>query len=246
MVVDGDALRSVVHGRSIRETVTESYLDELVSLMLKCRAVICCRMAPMQKAEIVELVQGFGAGDHIVLTIGDGANDVPMIQAANVGVGITGREGMQAASASDYSIGQFHFLRRLLFVHGSWNLERSVKVILYSLYKNICFGIIEFWFAFFSAFSNQTIFDRWTIVMFNVICTAWPPVIIGLFDRPIRARMLIDKPSLYQLVQKRAFSNVVSFQPRCFICFSEIRFVDWSRRVAFLDAFLPVICRYWN
>jgi phospholipid-transporting ATPase len=83
-----------------------------------------------------------------------------MIQAANVGVGLTGEEGMQAASASDYSIAQFHFLRRLLLVHGTWNFERSVKVILYSFYKNICLYIIELWFAFFSAFSGQTIFDR--------------------------------------------------------------------------------------
>lgn len=128
------------------------------SLAWICRAVVCCRMTPMQKAEVVELIQSFG--DHIVLAVGDGANDVAMIQAANVGVGITGEEGMQAASASDYSIGQFHFLRRLLFVHGTWNFERSVKVILYSFYKNICLYIIELWFAFFSAFSGQTIFDR--------------------------------------------------------------------------------------
>jgi phospholipid-transporting ATPase len=83
-----------------------------------------------------------------------------MIQAANVGVGITGEEGMQAASASDYSIGKFHFLRRLLLVHGTWNFERSVKVILYSYYKNICLCLMGLCYAFFSGFSGQTIFDR--------------------------------------------------------------------------------------
>jgi phospholipid-transporting ATPase len=98
-------------------------------------------------------------GKHIVLAVGDGANDVAMIQAANIGVGITGKEGMQAASASDYSIGQFHFLRKLLFVHGTWNLERSVKLILYIFYKNVCFCIVELCFAFFGAFSGQTLFD---------------------------------------------------------------------------------------
>jgi len=66
-----------------------------------------------------------------------------MIQAANVGIGISGQEGLQAASASDYSIAQFHFLRRLLLVHGAWNFHRTVKVILYSFYKNICLYIIE-------------------------------------------------------------------------------------------------------
>lgn len=84
-------------------------------------------------------------GDHVVLAVGDGANDVAMIQAANVGIGISGEEGLQAASASDYAIPRFHFLRRLLLVHGAWNYDRSVKVILYSFYKNICLYIIELW-----------------------------------------------------------------------------------------------------
>ncbi|KAI6188055.1 Phospholipid-transporting ATPase [Aphelenchoides besseyi] len=196
LVVSGDALREAVNGEARRLFASLAWL---------CRAVVCCRMTPMQKAEVVELVQSIG--DHIVLAVGDGANDVAMIQAANVGVGITGEEGMRAASASDYSIAQFHFLRRLLLVHGTWNFERSVKVILYSFYKNICLYIIELWFAFFSGFSGQTIFDRWTIAMFNVIFTAWPPVIIGLFDRPISARTMMKNPQLYNIFQQRAFSN---------------------------------------
>jgi phospholipid-transporting ATPase len=117
LVISGDALRESVNGEARR----------LLGLLAQtCRAVVCCRMTPMQKAEVVELVQSFGK--HIVLAVGDGANDVAMIQAANVGVGITGEEGMRAASVSDYSIAQFHFLRRLLLVHGTWNYERSVKV----------------------------------------------------------------------------------------------------------------------
>ena len=95
----------------------------------------------MQKAEVVELIKQ--STNEIVLAVGDGANDVAMIQAANVGVGISGQEGMQAASASDYAIGQFRFLRRLLLVHGACNFHRTVKVILYSFYKNICLYIIE-------------------------------------------------------------------------------------------------------
>ena len=77
------------------------------------------------------------------MAIGDGANDVSMIQAAHVGIGIYGREGMQALAASDYAIGQFRFLSKLLFVHGIWNYKRLCKVILYSFYKNICLYVIE-------------------------------------------------------------------------------------------------------
>lgn len=158
-MVSGEALREVVVGEARQLFATLAWL---------CRSVVCCRMTPMQKAEVVDLVRSFG--EHIVLAIGDGANDVAMLQAANVGVGLTGEEGMQAASASDYSIGQFHFLQRLIFVHGTWNFERTVKVILFSFYKNIILCIIELWFAFFSAFSGQTIFDRFELSNVASIC----------------------------------------------------------------------------
>jgi phospholipid-transporting ATPase len=202
-------------------------------------------MTPMQKAEVVELIQSLG--DHIVLAVGDGANDVAMIQAANVGVGITGEEGMQAASASDYSIGQFHFLRRLLLVHGTWNFERSVKVILYSFYKNICLYIIELWFAFFSAFSGQTIFDRWTIAMFNVIFTAWPPVIIGLFDRPISSRTMMSNPALYPIFQQKAFSDTVCETFKSILCIIlEICSLDCDIVMALHSALFPFLCGCWK
>jgi phospholipid-transporting ATPase len=70
----------------------------------------------LKKAEIVEIVKTLSGGT--VLAVGDGANDVAMIQVANVGVGITGEEGLQAASASDYSIGQFQYLQQLILIHG--------------------------------------------------------------------------------------------------------------------------------
>ncbi|VDK57116.1 unnamed protein product, partial [Cylicostephanus goldi] len=105
-----------------------------------------------------------------------------------------------------YAIPRFHFLRRLLLVHGAWNHDRSVKVILYSFYKNICLYIIELWFAIFSAWSGQTIFERWTIGLFNVIFTAFPPIVLGLFDRPVAADQMMRYPSLYHSFQKRSFS----------------------------------------
>lgn len=151
----------VIDGKSLLHALTGEARKHFGDLALRCHAVVCCRMSPMQKAEVVEMVRKLAK--HVVLAIGDGANDVAMIQAANVGIGISGEEGLQAASASDYAIPRFHFLRRLLLVHGAWNHDRSVKVILYSFYKNICLYIIELWFAIFSAWSGQTIFERWTI-----------------------------------------------------------------------------------
>ncbi|CAB3401820.1 unnamed protein product [Caenorhabditis bovis] len=194
----------VIDGKSLLHALTGEARRHFGELALRCHAVVCCRMSPMQKAEVVEMVRKMSK--MVVLAIGDGANDVAMIQAANVGVGISGEEGLQAASASDYAIPRFHYLRRLLLVHGAWNHDRSVKVILYSFYKNICLYIIELWFAIFSAWSGQTIFERWTIGMFNVIFTAWPPVVLGLFDHPVPAEQIMKYPALYASFQKRAFS----------------------------------------
>lgn len=84
----------------------------------------------------------------ILLAIGDGANDVSMIQAAHVGVGISGVEGLQAARAADVAIGQFRYLRKVLLVHGSWNYHRISRVILYSFYKNIALYMTQFWVSY--------------------------------------------------------------------------------------------------
>lgn len=98
-------------------------------------------------------------------------------KAAHVGVGISGMEGRQAACSSDYAIGQFRFLNKLLLVHGAWNYNRLTKLILYSFYKNVCLYLIQFWFAIVSGFSGQVVFERWTIGLYNVVS-----MIDGLLD----------------------------------------------------------------
>lgn len=101
------------------------------------------RVSPLQKALVVKLVKRNLKA--ILLAIGDGANDVSMIQAAHVGVGISGVEGLQAARSADVAIGQFRYLRKLLLVHGAWSYQRISKVILYSFYKNIALYMTQFW-----------------------------------------------------------------------------------------------------
>jgi phospholipid-transporting ATPase len=94
------------------------------------------------------------------LAIGDGANDVNMINAASIGIGISGLEGQQAARASDYSIGQFKHLKNLLFVHGREAYRRNSYLIGYMFYKNVIFVFPIFWYGFFSAFSGTAIYDN--------------------------------------------------------------------------------------
>ncbi|VDO69688.1 unnamed protein product [Heligmosomoides polygyrus] len=118
---EGRNFVTVIDGKSLVHAMVGECRPYFGDLALRCRAVVCCRMCPMQKAEVVEMVQA--VGNHIVLAVGDGANDVAMIQAANVGVGISGEEGLQAASASDYAIPRFHFLRRLLLIWSTFRFR---------------------------------------------------------------------------------------------------------------------------
>ncbi|GAB0180423.1 phospholipid-transporting ATPase IB [Grus japonensis] len=132
LIIDGHTLKY-----ALSFEVRQSFLD----LALSCKAVICCRVSPLQKSEIVDMVKKHV--NAITLAIGDGANDVGMIQTAHVGVGISGNEGMQATNCSDYAIAQFSYLEKLLLVHGAWSYNRVTKCILYCFYKNVVLYIIE-------------------------------------------------------------------------------------------------------
>jgi phospholipid-translocating ATPase len=124
IVIDGESLKLVLH---------ESLKQKFLLLCKQCRSVLCCRVSPSQKAAVVSMVKK--GLDCLTLAIGDGANDVAMIQEAHVGVGIAGLEGRQAVMSSDYAIGQFRFLTRLVLVHGRWSYRRLAETIANFFYK---------------------------------------------------------------------------------------------------------------
>lgn len=137
----GKELALMITGQALEMLNKESgrLVRDLLPVAKECQVVIACRVSPLQKAELVKLVRQNvdvpGASSRpVTLSIGDGANDVPMIQEAQVGVGICGREGRQAVNASDFAIAQFCFLRRLLLVHGRWNYRRASKFVLYTFW----------------------------------------------------------------------------------------------------------------
>lgn len=140
---ENEPLALVIDGHSLKFALEKDIELTLLELACMCKAVVCCRVSPLQKALVVKLVKKHKKA--ILLAIGDGANDVSMIQAAHVGVGINGLEGMQAARSSDFAISQFRYLRKLLLVHGAWSYQRLSKLILYSFYKNICLYMTQFW-----------------------------------------------------------------------------------------------------
>ncbi|XP_062992468.1 phospholipid-transporting ATPase IA isoform X1 [Elgaria multicarinata webbii] len=215
----GDALRKendfalIIDGKTLKYALTFGVRQYFLDLALSCKAVICCRVSPLQKSEVVEMVKK--QVKVVTLAIGDGANDVSMIQTAHVGIGISGNEGLQAANSSDYSIAQFKYLKNLLLVHGAWNYSRIAKCILYCFYKNIVLYIIEIWFAFVNGFSGQILFERWCIGLYNVMFTAMPPLTLGIFERSCRKENMLKYPELYKTSQNALDFNSKVFWVHC-------------------------------
>ncbi|KAI9485043.1 hypothetical protein BDB00DRAFT_773719 [Zychaea mexicana] len=204
-----EPLALVIEGKSLTFALEKDLEKTFYELAIKCKAVVCCRVSPLQKALVVKLVKKFSKS--ILLAIGDGANDVSMIQAAHVGVGISGVEGLQAARSADFSIAQFRFLRKLLLVHGSWAYQRLSKMIFYYFYKNVALYLTQFWYTIFNGFSGQTLYESWTMSCFNVIFTILPPMVIGIFDQFAAARLLDKYPQMYMLGQSNEFFNQKRF-----------------------------------
>ncbi|KAL5980614.1 Phospholipid-transporting ATPase 3 [Asimina triloba] len=201
--VSGPKMALIIDGKCLMYALDPNLRVTLLNLSLNCSSVVCCRVSPLQKAQVTSLVKK--GARKITLSIGDGANDVSMIQAAHVGVGISGLEGMQAVLASDFAIAQFRFLTDLLLVHGRWSYLRICKVVTYFFYKNLTFTLTQFWFTFQTGFSGQRFYDDWFQSLYNVIFTALPVIILGLFDQDVSASLSKKYPQLYKEGIRNAF-----------------------------------------
>ncbi|WVZ85067.1 hypothetical protein U9M48_032027 [Paspalum notatum var. saurae] len=196
-VLDGCAL----------EIILKHSKESFTRLAMLSRTAICCRMTPLQKAQLVAILKSAG---YLTLGIGDGGNDVRMIQEANIGVGISGREGLQAARAADYSIGKFKFLRRLILIHGRYSYNRTAFISQYSFYKslNICF--IQILFAFLSGLSGTSLFNSTSLMAYNVFYTSLPVMTI-IFDKDISETTVLQHPQILQHSQAGRLLNPITF-----------------------------------
>ena len=197
LVIDGPALIVAMNSE------VQPYLLRFTQC---CKAVVGCRVSPDQKRQMVNMVKTKVTGVK-TLAIGDGANDVAMIQAAHVGIGISGQEGMQAVNASDYAIAQFKYLRRLLLVHGRWNYRRMSRLVCYIFYKNIVMAIVQFWYAFQTGFSGQKFYFEGGIQLFNIAYTCFPVMLLGVFDKDVEEKIILKYPQLYNNGIRDAFFN---------------------------------------
>ncbi|KAK3266342.1 hypothetical protein CYMTET_8964 [Cymbomonas tetramitiformis] len=174
----------------------ETLHDPFLQALLTAHAIVACRASPAQKAWVVELVRG-GCPHEVTLAIGDGANDVPMLRAAHIGVGLCGQEGLQAALASDFSFAKFRFLSRLLFLHGHWNYYRLGTMVAYNIYKNAVFVLLLMFFLPFNGYSAIAAIDEWNLVLYSMLYTSLPTIAAGLLDQDVSEDSLLTHPELY-------------------------------------------------
>ncbi|KUJ23533.1 P-type ATPase-like protein [Mollisia scopiformis] len=187
IVIDGDSLKLVLD---------ERLRQKFLLLCKQCKSVLCCRVSPAQKAAVVAMVKT--GLDVMTLSIGDGANDVAMIQEADVGVGIAGEEGRQAVMSADYAIGQFRFLQRLVLVHGRWSYRRLGEMIANFFYKNIVWTFTIFWYQIFCSFDMTYLYDYTYILLFNLAFTSVPVVFMGVLDQDVNDKVSLAVPQLYR------------------------------------------------
>lgn len=202
VVVDGQTLSGIESDVTMMDMFTE--------LGCVADAVVCCRASPAQKAKLVEVVK-HKFPRQVTLAIGDGANDIAMIQSADIGVGITGKEGLQAARSLDYLIAQFRYLVKLLLVHGRYNYVRTTKFVIFTFYKEFMFYLLQAVFQSQTLFTGTLLYEPWSLLMFNTLFTSLPVLCVGIVEKDLRPATLIANPQLYRQGRENRSFNVPIF-----------------------------------
>uniref|UniRef100_A0A671NNP2 Phospholipid-transporting ATPase n=1 Tax=Sinocyclocheilus anshuiensis TaxID=1608454 RepID=A0A671NNP2_9TELE len=189
LVISGDSL----------EVCLRYYEHEFVELACQCPAVVCCRCSPTQKAQIVRLLQQHT--DNRTCAIGDGGNDVSMIQAADCGIGIEGKEGKQASLAADFSITQFKHIGRLLMVHGRNSYKRSAALGQFVMHRGMIISTMQAVFSSIFYFASVPLYQGFLMVGYATIYTMFP-VFSLVLDQDVKPEMALLYPELYKDLTK--------------------------------------------
>ncbi|XP_076880679.1 phospholipid-transporting ATPase IC [Brachyhypopomus gauderio] len=199
----------VVDGFELVELIkTPEEGARFVSLSNQCQSVLCCRVTPGQKADVVQLVRKYSSS--ITMAIGDGANDVNMIKTAHIGVGVCGVEGGQAVQNADFVLPQFSFLRRLLLVHGRWSYRRICSFLHYFLYKTTSFALVHIWYSLYNGFSAQPMYESWFIALYTIMYTSLPVKCLGIFEQDMSCESSLRWPEVYSAGQRNDLLNPLS------------------------------------
>nr|AVM41535.1 putative calcium-transporting ATPase 5 [Ganoderma lucidum] len=189
------AFAVVIDGDTLHHALSPELKPLFLALSTQCETVVCCRVSPAQKALVVHLVKE--GKNAMTLSIGDGANDVAMIQEANIGCGLLGHEGSQAAMSADYAFGQFRFLTKLLLVHGRWSYQRVADMHANFFYKNVIWTFAMFWFMIFNSFDATYLYQYTFVLLCNLAFTSLPVIALGAFDQDLNAKAALAFPQLY-------------------------------------------------
>lgn len=189
-----------IDGGTLSLLFKENFEEPFRDICMQCDAVLCCRMSPAQKALVVRLVKS-SESKPMTAAIGDGANDVSMIQEAHVGLGIFGKEGRNAAISADFAFAKFKYVKRILLVHGYLYYTRAANLVQYFFYKNLAFSICQFYYAFFNAFSTTSLYDSFVLNMYNVFYTSAPILLFGLCEQKVAINKLESNPYLYTTIK---------------------------------------------
>jgi len=229
--------------------------ETFTNIVINCDAVICCRVTPKQKAEMVRIVKV--KTQKVTLAIGDGANDVNMIQTANIGIfrtyihfltligiGVYGHEGVQAVQASDYAIPEFKNIWRLLLVHGRWSYLRIAEMILYFFYKNMLFTLPQFFFAFINGFSGTTIYDDYYVTTYNLVFTALPLLVKAVLEKDVDYKIRLPKAKITKSKLYVESPKIKAYIPPLYgynkkgLIFTYPNFVYWVGKGVFMAVIL--------
>jgi phospholipid-translocating ATPase len=208
----------VIDGPSF-EIGFESSKEALTEVMTNATKVIFCRMTPLQKAQVVQMIKSSKKRVGVTCAVGDGGNDVAMINEAHIGIGIIGKEGRQAARASDFAIARFKFLQKVILVHGYWYYYRLANLILYFFYRGVYFVFIIFLFGFECVFSINTIYDSIFVMLFAMLLTSVPILLYGLTEQPISPEQLLKNPVYYLSLRKNSYFDAENVAKWIFITF---------------------------
>jgi magnesium-transporting ATPase (P-type) len=218
----------VIEGAALKHLLGDNELEEvLFNIASQCNAVIACRVSPRQKALLVKLVRHHVVPEPVTLAIGDGANDVGMIQEAHVGIGISGKEGKQAVNASDFAIAQFRFLENLVLIHGRWDFMRLSTVVLYSFYKNAIMAGCLIVYNKETKFSGTPLFDEWIIAVLNFVAGI-PIVFLGMFDRCLEKDYIRRNPEVYQPTRQNELITMRTLVRWVILAFAHILILYYS------------------
>ncbi|KAF0983691.1 hypothetical protein FDP41_007606 [Naegleria fowleri] len=189
----------IIDSKSL-DLALEKYEKQFLRIVKFVKSAVCCRLKPLQKSRIVKLIET--KLKKKALAIGDGVNDVAMIQAASIGVGIQGKEGSQASRSADYSIPRFKNLVRLIAVHGRYCCVRNADFLHLSFYKNIMIVMPQIFYTFFCGFTSAVFFESWVLTMFNTIYCFFQPLISGIYEEDLPEEVILKHPEIYDSLKR--------------------------------------------